>query len=115
MGRIQQNKQVYQKTTIGYQCDVCNLIVDSDTLPNDWFYFRHGHHGWGNDSHESFEDFYVCSPDCFVSQLKESYESLKDERTGEIAEMNQQFVKKLIDYIDGRSKDQACNIQNEEI
>lgn len=71
-----------------------------DTLPKGWHHMSHGHHAWGNDSHESIERFDVCSIDCFTKQLGQILIRMKSEaKSAEIAEMDYEFAKSLYDAL----------------
>lgn len=100
MSSIKELQQVTQEVTIGQKCDYCGDEHRPDKpnmSPRKWFYFSTGHSGWGNDSHESIEYFHACSAKCFIGIAKRELDGRLDgEATGEIAEMNVEFIKELI-------------------
>ena len=55
---------------IGYKCDICGVKTDEVSLPDTWHELTHSHSAWGNDSCDSVENFHVCSPICYVEQVK---------------------------------------------
>ncbi len=100
MSKINTIKQVNQSVTIGYECDICGLKHNGNSLPNSWHSFGHHHQDWGNDSIDSNKYFHVCSIGCYTEQLKNCLNSLEDhKRTAEIDEMSYEFAQSLYDRI----------------
>lgn len=90
---------VEQETAIDCKCDVCGKLA-GEPYPKNWFHFSHGHSEWGNDSGDSFEVFDVCSPECFIKQLKSSLDDMEDyKRSAEIAGMYFPFAQQLYTFI----------------
>jgi hypothetical protein len=98
MSSIKKIEQRPQEVTTGYECDVCGKKING--FPSNWFHFNQHHDGWGNDSIDSYQYFDVCSPGCFLTQLKESVDKLKDERTGEVPDMPIEFAEALIKFME---------------
>ena len=48
-------------------CDICQKKIESDSY---WQLTTH-HNDWGNDSHESYEYFDVCSKKCLAEKFEE--------------------------------------------
>ena len=48
-------------------CDICQKKIESDSY---WKLTTH-HNDWGNDSHESYEYFDVCSKKCLAEKFEE--------------------------------------------
>lgn len=91
-------KQTVERTVIvGYRCDRCG---NEDAKAEDWITVSHGHSQWGNDSCESVQDFDLCSPKCYLAQLRESVEEMEGYRTGEVDHKPVAFVKALLDYLE---------------
>lgn len=98
MSTITEIRKINQDVVIGHKCDACG--VSADGMPDTWLGFNHHHHGWGNNSCDSYEYFHVCSPECFLVQLKKSVDELKNERTGEVADMPVLFAESLIKFME---------------
>jgi hypothetical protein len=93
MSFITEKVQVFQEQTTAIVCDHCKKQYG----PNDeLFYFNSHHHGWGNDSVDSYKYYHACSPECFKVLLGYCIDKLKsDSHTAEIAEMPYEFAVKL--------------------
>lgn len=99
MSTITENKVVNREINIGYECDICCTKI-LGSLPKTWHSFDHGHCDWGNDSHESREQFHVCSIGCYAEQLKISLDKMKNNRnSAEISGMGYDFAQQLYTII----------------
>ena len=97
--RLRERKKEIVKNTfvnIGYECDVCGNKTDKVSLPDSWHEYTHSHNGWGNDSCDSVETFHVCSPKCYVEQLKKSAKEVGNYRGSEIGEFTGEFTIELL-------------------
>jgi len=99
MSRTGENKLVEKWVPTGYECDCCHKKVSSGDLPKGWKSFSAGHGEWGNDSHESYNNYDVCSFYCYVSLFTEEYERLKDEDSGVIDHCDMTYAGSLVTYI----------------
>lgn len=98
--KITTHKQVPKEVTTGYKCDICGAKHDGDGYPKEWAMFTHQHHGWGNDSFESYEQFDLCSIPCFREQLKLSLHAMRnDQNTAQIFGMSYLFAKLLYEEL----------------
>lgn len=71
-------------------CDVCETEI-KEKVP--YFDITTGHHDWGNDSHESREEYQVCSEEC-LQQLVDSYKSRTERRINtEYIDIKHQYMK----------------------
>ena len=88
-----------KKVVVSVVCDNCGKENKGDRIPKDWHSYCSQHYEWGNDSFESVENYHVCSAECYIESLKNSFEDLKDYKSAEIGNMNIQFVEKLVNFI----------------
>lgn len=95
--KIETKKMIESKITIGYKCDVCKK-VENDNYPKNWFHFSSSHEGWHNDFVDSFEEYDVCSIDCFIKQVEKTMPWLDDYENdnAKIAGMSLTFIKNLL-------------------
>ena len=82
--------------SIGYECDICGVKTDKVSLPDTWHELTHSHNGWGNDSCDSVETFHVCSPSCYVEQVKSSIREVGGYSDSEIGEFTGEFMIELV-------------------
>ena len=102
MSAIKAAKMVKQEVTVAWQCDVCyTQTADLGRYEQEWHHFSKGHQGWGNDSIDSYDEYDVCSVDCFIKQLQESVPDLLEyaDSAAEIADMPVRFAQKLLDRL----------------
>lgn len=95
--KIIEKRTVETSVVVGYRCDSCAQEADK---PTNWVTVSHHHSEWGNDSCESHETFDLCSPKCYLEQLRSSVESLNGYRTGEVDEKPVGFVAALLAYLE---------------
>lgn len=87
------------QTKIGVKCDCCGreriYRPFSGREPNEeWFHYSTHTDMWGNDSHESYEFFDVCSFDCFKRQLVKHVDDLSDGYY--ISDLPYSFAKRIV-------------------
>lgn len=56
-------------------CDICGATIPDRST---YFMVTTGHHDWGNDSHESIEQFDCCSTDCLNRKFLEYVDTVQD-------------------------------------
>lgn len=89
-------KTVTQSVIVGYKCDVCGKESER---AEDWATMAHHHSQWGNDSCDSVENFDLCSPECYLIQLRSSADEMSSYYTAEIDDKPLAFVQRLIKWI----------------
>lgn len=94
--KIEKDMPVTRKVVVAYQCDRCGKVEEK---AEGWATLAHRHSEWGNDSCDSFERFDLCSPSCYLLQLRESARELAGYKTAEIDEKSRDFVVALLDYL----------------
>ena len=80
-------------------CDGCGKTENK--LPDSWHEFSGHHHGWGNDSIESYEYFHACSPACYLKALKKAFSEFEEYKSAEIDSFAYDFVKGLVELANG--------------
>ena len=80
-------------------CDVCGKEEIGSCLPDNWHEISAHHNNWGNDSCESFEEWMVCSPDCYKVKLKEVVSEFSEYNTAEIDKMQIEFAKSMVAFL----------------
>jgi hypothetical protein len=96
---------VQKETLVGVVCDECGCEeLDSEIVENEWEYVVTSHSNWGNDSHESFESFDVCSGKCYLVTLRKFIEANKGDsdylNAGEVDGKDFKFMMQLVDAVD---------------
>lgn len=108
MAKIEQEKSVTQKTVVGYICDQCgNEVFLYDDESDKWVTFSHGHCAWGNDSGDSVAHFNLCSPACYLKQLKESADEMGDNQGAQVDRKSVDFVRALLAHIESEADEAA--------
>ena len=97
MSEIKEDVKITTQKVTGHICDNCGFIEKDASIYDDtWLSFSMAHQSWGNDSCESYKNYDVCSPKCFLELgLKEGKDNLEGEDDPEIADMPWEFFKKL--------------------
>lgn len=96
--KIIEKRTVETSVVVGYRCDRCDQEADN---PTDWATVSHHHSEWGNDSCDSHETFDLCSPKCYLEQLRSSVDSLEGySRTGNVDDKPVGFVAALLAYLE---------------
>lgn len=80
-------------------CDCCGKEVKAKQMPDEWHKISAHHNDWGNDSCDSYEEYMVCSPECYKKQLKSVVEDFKEHGTAEIDEMSIEFAVSLVAFL----------------
>ena len=83
-------------------CDNCGKENKGSKQPDDWHSFEGHHNSWGNDSIDSYENYLACSPECYIELLKKAFKNFHEYSTAEINGMKIGFVKKLLEFSDGK-------------
>lgn len=115
MAKIEEEKTVVQKVQTGYRCDRCDKAATYQEA-RDWVSFSHGHGAWGNDSCDSVEHFDLCSPQCYMEQLKLSADEVDGNNGAEVDDKPVGFVRALLKYLNSKDSpaykagyDDACD------
>lgn len=98
MTNIQDVVTVKQLKTVDVECNVCGKLAGTPD-PDGWHHMNHHHDGWGSESSETYENFDVCSIECFAMQIERSIDEVGGEYGSEISGMNVEFAKKLLDVL----------------
>jgi hypothetical protein len=99
-------KVIVERNNIySYKCDICQkeILSIKNNLPDGWLNFSHSHKDWGNDSIDSIEYFDVCSPECFIKQIRASLKEYECYDGAEVAHMDFPFAVKFIEYLESMS------------
>lgn len=89
---VTENKNV----TIGYKCDSCGKVHNGIEFPDDWYIF----YAFCNNQYNDFSEKYmVCSPECYVNELKNSVEDFEYMGNSKIDNFSINFTKKLLEFI----------------
>lgn len=98
MGVIKEEKEIISEKIVGYKCDFCNK-KHIGNLPKEWAPLNSSHMAWGNDSIDSYEDHFVCSPTCFIEILKRILNEIGEYYGAQINGISAAFWSKLIECI----------------
>jgi len=102
--KIKKVRQITTETITGYKCDVCKKIYEGASFPDDWHSFSSHHEEWGNDSIDSYENYHVCSVECYIKKFIEAVdEDLAEREEAEVDNFRIQFARKLADYFRNKS------------
>jgi len=96
----ERRKEIVKNTlvSVGYKCDICGVTTDIVSLPDTWHELTHSHNGWGNDSCDSVETFHLCSPKCYIEQVKSSVKEVGNHQGAEIGEFTGEFIIELLKF-----------------
>lgn len=109
MAKIEAEQTVTKTVIVGYRCDRCGK-EDKEAI--NWVEMHHGHGGWGNDSCDSVEHFDLCSPKCYLEQLRESADDMRGyPASAEIDGKPLSFVLALLKHIEDIGH--QCRLQYE--
>lgn len=97
---------VVERVVTATICDVCGKreeIPQPTTRswhPEGWKSFSSGHLDWGNDSEDSWEDWDVCSPECYLRLLKRVVEDYGEQQcpTLHVDHFDYRFAKHLAQF-----------------
>lgn len=67
--------KVQKEVVVEKRCDICGATIPGGCL---YFMVTTGHHDWGNDSHESIEQFDCCFATCLNKKFLEYVETVQN-------------------------------------